>query len=122
MRKNIQEKFSKMSDFFNQKRSKNTKKCIFWVQKSKIFPGEGPRTPHSLAGFACFFASWQKFLRRTLMYTLFSETESISAYISSVCTLTEATGRGQYGEGNVMAGIADAEGNSMPISDILAEH
>ena len=45
MRKNIQEKFSKMSDFFNQKRSKNTKKCIFWVQKSKIFPGEGPRTP-----------------------------------------------------------------------------
>ena len=56
------------------------------------------------------------------MYTLFSETESISAYISSVCTLTEATGRGQYGEGNVTAGSADAEGNSMPVSDILAEH
>ena len=34
-----------MSDFFNQKLSKNTKKCIFWVQKSKIFSGEGPRTP-----------------------------------------------------------------------------
>ena len=42
------------------------KKCIFWVQKSKIFPGEGPQTPRSLAGFACFFAGWQKFLRRTL--------------------------------------------------------
>ena len=68
MRKNVQEKKLKnVRFFFNQKLSKNTLKCIFWVQKFKIFPGEGPRTPRSLAGFACFFAGWQKFLRRTLL-------------------------------------------------------
>ena len=65
MRKNVQEKSSKTSDFFNQKLSKNTKKCIFWVQKFKIFPGEGPRT----------FAGWQKFLRRTLPTTRIYKSE-----------------------------------------------
>ena len=45
MRENIQEKSSKMSEFFNQKLSKNAKTCIFWVQKSKIFLGEAPPPP-----------------------------------------------------------------------------
>ena len=34
--------------------------------KVQNFSGGGPRTPRSLAGFACFYAGWQKFLRRTL--------------------------------------------------------
>ena len=68
MRKNIQEKKLKNETIRNdQKLSQNTKKCIFWVQKSpNFFRGKVPRTPRSLAGFACLFAGWQKFLRRTL--------------------------------------------------------
>ena len=56
------------------------------------------------------------------MYTLFSEAESITAYISCAWTLTEAAGGGQYGEGKLTAGIAEADGNSMPISDYLVEY
>ena len=38
--------------------------------KVQTFPGEGPRTPRSLADFSCFFAGGQNFLRRTLLYAV----------------------------------------------------
>ena len=45
MCKNIQEKFSKMSDFFNQKLSKNTKKMHILGAKVQNFSGGGPPDP-----------------------------------------------------------------------------
>ena len=68
MRENIQEKSSQMSDFFNQKLSKYTKKMHILGAKVQNFSGGGPPDPPLIGRLCLLFASWQKILRRTLQY------------------------------------------------------